>query len=77
MHNAIEPSEWPFESRKQEWALFLGRWAACKGGHRALDAAHAAGIRLVLAAKGNEPAERRYFDTEIRPRLTRARQPVS
>ncbi|MBF6331113.1 glycosyltransferase [Nocardia transvalensis] len=71
VRNAIDPDEWPFESRKQSWAMFLGRYAYFKGAHTALDAAHEAGLRLVLAAKCNEPLERHYFDNHVRPRLTR------
>ncbi|MEG8184673.1 glycosyltransferase family 4 protein [Nocardia terpenica] len=70
VHNAIDPGDWPMVTRKQDWALFLGRYAPTKGAHLALDAAHTAGLPLVLAAKRNEPPEHHYFGTEIVPRLT-------
>ena len=35
-----------------------------------IDAAHAAGVPLVLAGKCDEPAERAYFEEYVRPRLT-------
>lgn len=69
VHNALRPEEWPFRPKKLDYALFLGRYAPCKGAHLALEAAHSAGIRLVLAAKLNEPPERAYFEERIRPLL--------
>jgi hypothetical protein len=70
VHNAIRPSEWPFREEKKDYALFLGRYAEYKGPHRALEATHAAGLRLVLAAKCNEPEEKAFFDAHVRPLLT-------
>ncbi|MFV1359680.1 glycosyltransferase family 4 protein [Mycolicibacterium fortuitum] len=70
VHNALRISDWPFRSDKGDYALFLGRYAPYKGAHLALDAAHAAGVPLVLAGKCDEPAERAYFEEYVRPRLT-------
>jgi len=69
VHNSLRVDEWPFNPDKGDYALFLGRYAPYKGAHLALDAAHAAGIPLVLAAKCDEPAEKEYFDEYVRPRL--------
>ncbi|MFI6867009.1 glycosyltransferase family 4 protein [Nocardia sp. NPDC050406] len=69
VHNAIEPDEWPFRPEKMDYALFLGRYAPYKGPHLALKAAHEAGMRLILAGKCNEPAEKAYFEEQIRPLL--------
>jgi glycosyltransferase involved in cell wall biosynthesis len=71
VHNAVQPSDWPFRAEKGDYALFLGRFAPYKAPHLALDAAHEAGIPLVLAGKCSEPPERAYFEKEIRPRLTK------
>jgi len=70
VHNAVRVDSWPFSRDKGDYALFLGRYHAHKAPHLALDAAHAAGMRLVLAGKCAEPVEREYFEKEIRPRLT-------
>lgn len=70
VHNAIRPEEWPFRPEKMDYALFLGRYAPYKGPHLALEAAHAAGLRLILAGKCNEPPERAFFDEFVRPLLT-------
>ncbi len=70
VYNAVRPSEWPFRQEKKDYALFLGRYAEYKGPHRALRATHAAGLRLVLAAKCNEPEEKAFFESQVRPLLT-------
>jgi glycosyltransferase involved in cell wall biosynthesis len=69
VHNGLEPDAWPFVEKKEPFALFLGRYHRDKGVHLALDAAHEAGIPLVLAGKCAEPVEQRYFAEEIAPRL--------
>lgn len=70
VHNALRLDDWPFETEKADYALFLGRYAPYKGAHLALEAAHAAGLPLVLAGKCNEPAEKQYFEDCVRPLLT-------
>ncbi|GAB2634484.1 glycosyltransferase family 4 protein [Nocardia goodfellowii] len=70
VYNAVLPSAWPFQKEKQDYALFLGRYAPYKGPDLALEAAHIAGIPLVLAAKMNEPAEKAYFQRSVRPLLS-------
>jgi glycosyltransferase involved in cell wall biosynthesis len=69
VHNGVRAEDFPFRAEKEEWVLFLGRCTPDKGMHLAIDAARAAGRRIVLAAKWSEPAEKAYFDAEIRPRL--------
>lgn len=70
VHNALRVETWPLRTEKQDYALFLGRFAKDKGAHLALDAAHAAGIPLILAGKCSEPPERAYFEEYVRPRMT-------
>jgi glycosyltransferase involved in cell wall biosynthesis len=65
----VPVAEYPFRAAKDDYVLFLGRMSPQKGAHLAIEAARTAGLRLVLAAKCNEPAERAYFEREIRPRL--------
>ncbi len=69
VHNAIDAEGFPFREEKEDWVLFLGRCAPDKGMHLGIDAARAAGRKIVLAAKCTEPAETAYFETEIKPRL--------
>jgi len=50
--------------------LFLARLERCKGAHTAIDVAKAARRRLVIAGNvSTVPAEREYFDRELRPRV--------
>lgn len=70
VHNALRIDDWPFRSDKGDYALFLGRYAPYKGAHLALQAAHEAGMPLVLAGKCSEPSEQAYFDEQVRPLLT-------
>ncbi|MCE6996034.1 glycosyltransferase family 4 protein [Saccharothrix sp. S26] len=70
VHNALRLRDWPFRAHKEDYALFLGRFHPDKAPHLALEAAHAAGVPLVLAGKCAEPIEKEYFEAEVRPRLT-------
>ncbi|MEU0511496.1 glycosyltransferase family 4 protein [Amycolatopsis sp. NPDC006125] len=70
VHNALRLADWPFESEKDDYTLFLGRFHPDKAPHLALEVAHRAGLRLVLAGKCAEPIEKEYFEREVRPRLT-------
>ena len=69
VHNAVPVDDYPFRADKDGFVLSLGRLDPSKGAHLAVDAARAAGRRLVLAGKCTEPPERRYFDEAVRPRL--------
>jgi glycosyltransferase involved in cell wall biosynthesis len=69
VHNALRVDGFPFQDDKEDWVLFLGRCVHDKGMHVAIDAARAAGKRIVLAAKCFEPSEKAYFQAEIAPRL--------
>ncbi|MCP2300111.1 Glycosyltransferase involved in cell wall bisynthesis [Nocardia amikacinitolerans] len=70
VHNALQVADWPFQTEKEDYALFLGRFNECKAPHLALEAAHAAGIPLILAGKCSEPPELAYFEEKVRPLLT-------
>ena len=67
--NAIDVSSFPFRDRKDDYVLFLGRFHATKGPHLAIDAARAAGVRILLAGKCAEPPEQEFYEAEIAPRL--------
>ncbi len=69
VYNAIPVDQYPFEEQKEDFCLFLGRISPEKGPDLAIRAARAAGCPIVVAAKCNEPAERRYFDEHVRPLL--------
>jgi glycosyltransferase involved in cell wall biosynthesis len=51
------------------YASFLGRMSPDKGPREAALIARAAGVPLRIAAKLREPAEREYFDAQVKPLL--------
>jgi len=74
IENGVEVDAFP-PGRKRGFALSLGRICPEKGFHLALDAARAAGTPLLLAGEVFPFREhRRYFESEIRPRLDRYRR---
>jgi glycosyltransferase involved in cell wall biosynthesis len=68
-HNAIDVGCFPYREKKQDYALFMGRFARDKAPHLAIDAAERAGMRILLAGKTALPEEHEYFEHCIRPRL--------
>ena len=69
VHNAVDVAAWPFRERKDDWVLWLGRLSPDKGAHLAIEAARAAGRRILLVGRRTEPAERAYFRERIEPLL--------
>ncbi|WP_433244323.1 glycosyltransferase family 4 protein [Streptosporangium sp. CA-135522] len=69
VHNAVETDSFPFREHKEDWVLWLGRFNEDKGAHLAIDAARAAGRRILLAGKLTEQVEHDYFEEHVRPRL--------
>ena len=69
VHNAIKTADYACQAVKEDYVLFLGRMTPEKGAHLAIDAARAAGRRILLAGKLVESHEKEYFDAEVRPRL--------
>ena len=51
------------------YLLFVGRMSSDKGPHHAVRVARRAGWPLVISAKIRAPAERAYFDQQVRPLL--------
>ncbi|HEX7290615.1 MAG TPA: glycosyltransferase family 4 protein [Conexibacter sp.] len=70
--NPIDVGAWPLREQKDDYLLWVGRITADKGPHRAIAAARAAGVPLVLAGVV-QPGERPFFEREIAPHLDGAR----
>ncbi len=66
--NPIELQRWPMRERKEDYLLWVGRMTAEKGPHRAIAAARAAGVPLVLAGV-IQPGQRAFFDREVAPHI--------
>ncbi len=69
VYNGIDMDFYPLNERKDDFVLFLGRAAPEKGWRRAIDAAKAAGERLVSAVKIAHPTEEEEWETNVKPVL--------
>jgi glycosyltransferase involved in cell wall biosynthesis len=69
IHHGLDVQSVPVGSGNGGYASFLGRMAPEKGPREAALVARAAGVPLRMAAKLREPAEREYFDAEVKPLL--------
>jgi len=49
VYNGLDPAEFVFRRRKEQWDLFLGRLHSAKGYHWAIEAAKRTGRQLILA----------------------------
>jgi glycosyltransferase involved in cell wall biosynthesis len=66
--NPIDLRVWPLQREKSDYLLWIGRMAEIKGPHRAIAAAQAAGVPLILAGV-IQPGQQAFFDSEIAPHL--------
>ena len=66
VYNGIDVESFPYEERKEDYLLFLGRVAPEKGTHLAIDVARRLGKRLIIAAKVDR-ADRQYFHDVVEP----------
>jgi CelD/BcsL family acetyltransferase involved in cellulose biosynthesis/glycosyltransferase involved in cell wall biosynthesis len=70
IENGVPLKAFDLRFDKEDYALALGRICPEKGFHLSLDAARTAGIRLVLGGEVHKyDAHRRYYESEIVPRL--------
>ncbi|MEX2101794.1 MAG: glycosyltransferase family 4 protein [Actinomycetota bacterium] len=69
VYNGIDLDMYPLRAEKQDYLLFLGRTAPEKGMARAIEAARAAGMRLVCAVKVASETERQEWNDVIAPLL--------
>ncbi len=66
--NPIDARAWPLREHKDDYLLWIGRMTAEKGPHRAIAAARAAGVPLVLAGV-IQPGQQAFFDREVAPHI--------
>jgi glycosyltransferase involved in cell wall biosynthesis len=69
IHHGIDVADVPDGKGDGGYASFLGRMSPEKGPREAALVARAAGVPLKIAAKLREPAERQYFEAEVKPLL--------
>jgi glycosyltransferase involved in cell wall biosynthesis len=66
--NPIDVRAWPLREHKDDYLLWIGRMTAEKGPHRAIAAARAADVPLVLAGV-IQPGQQAFFDREVAPHI--------
>jgi glycosyltransferase involved in cell wall biosynthesis len=66
--NPIDVQAWPLREHKDDYLLWVGRMSGEKGPHRAIAAARAAGVPLVLAGV-IQPGQQAFFDREVAPHI--------
>lgn len=66
VHHGIPVTDYTFSNVKDDYVVFLGRMAPCKGAHLAIEAARLAGVRLKLAGE-IQPLFRTYWEQQVRP----------
>jgi glycosyltransferase involved in cell wall biosynthesis len=66
--NPVDVDNWPFQPKKQDYVLWVGRFDDIKGAHRAIAVARRADVPLVLAGPV-QPGQESYFEQEIEPYL--------
>lgn len=66
--NPIDLRAWPLEERKGDYLLWVGRMTPEKGAHRAIAAARAVDVPLILAGV-IQPGQQQFFDREIAPHI--------
>jgi glycosyltransferase involved in cell wall biosynthesis len=69
VYNGVDLERYPYRETKDDFVMFLGRTAPEKGARRAVLAARAAGLPLVLAVKTADPAEEEHWERDVRPLL--------
>jgi glycosyltransferase involved in cell wall biosynthesis len=66
--NPIDLRSWPLQERKGDYLLWVGRMTPEKGPHRAIAAARAVDLPLVLAGV-IQPGQQPFFDREVAPHV--------
>jgi glycosyltransferase involved in cell wall biosynthesis len=66
--NPIDMRAWPLHERKGDYLLWVGRMTPEKGPHRAIAAARAIDVPLVLAGV-IQPGQQEFFDREVAPHI--------
>jgi glycosyltransferase involved in cell wall biosynthesis len=67
VHNGLNVDDFPYDEKKEDYLLFMGRINREKGPHLAIQAARKAGRRLKLAGPIDLPIT--YFEEQIAPMI--------
>ena len=69
IYNSVDLDQYEFVEEKDDYLFFLGRMNPEKGAHLAVEVANRLDRHLLMVTKMSEPAEKRYFETEVEPLL--------
>jgi glycosyltransferase involved in cell wall biosynthesis len=68
VYNPIDVESWPVGYEKDDYLLWVGRFAPEKGPHRAIQVAREAGRPLILAGTV-QPRQERFFAEQVAPQI--------
>jgi glycosyltransferase involved in cell wall biosynthesis len=68
VHHGIPLNRYECRGNKDDYVLFLGRMAPCKGAHLAIEAALRAGVHLKLAGEV-QPVFQEYWEQQVLPHV--------
>ncbi len=69
IYNSIDIDAHPFQEKKEDYLLYLGRFSALKGAGIAVKVAKELGMHLKMAGKIDNEEESSYFNEHVRPHL--------
>ena len=69
VYNSILFDRYPYLEKKEDFFFYIGRFNPEKAPHLACEVAKRLGLKLVLAGKVHEDAEKAYFNSKINPYL--------
>lgn len=69
VYNGLNPQEWPFSAEHDGYLLFEGRITPEKGIKEAVTVARQSGERLLIVGPLQSSANKKYFDTHVKPYL--------
>ena len=69
VYNGLLFDKYPYTEEKEDYFFFIGRFNEEKAPHLACEIAKRLDLKLVLAGKVNEQAEKDYFNKFIQPYL--------
>lgn len=73
VHHGLDPEAYAAGDGRGDYLAFIGRFSSEKVPHIAIDAARAAGMRLMLGGEAHTfPEAQAYYEREMRPRLAQA-----
>ncbi len=72
VYHGLPENTYSFQEKPGSYLAFLGRISPEKGCHQAIEIATRAGMPLKIAAKIGGPGDREYFESRVRPLLSRS-----